>query len=78
MRSDHLSKHMKTHGKVENVENSQIVSKEAMEFQENDSPLTMATESDMGLEYESDDESCSDISDSEIASTGASSVILQS
>ena len=65
MRSDHLSKHIKTHGKSEIIENAPILPIHDSE----DSQLTMATEND--LEYESDEESGSDISDSEIASSGA-------
>merc|ERR1711915_677953 len=74
MRSDHLSKHLKTHGKMESIENGHDLMKSMMDLNESeDVPLTMAAEE--GVEYESDDESCSDISDSEIASTGQSNLV---
>merc|ERR1711892_1159926 len=72
MRSDHLSKHIKTHGKLVEGNELEFDAKDFAVISENDqSELTMDDNTlDMmeGLEdYDSDDESGSDVSDSEIA-----------
>eukprot|EP00092_Neocalanus_flemingeri_P027078 GFUD01029364.1.p1 GENE.GFUD01029364.1~~GFUD01029364.1.p1 ORF type:complete len:830 (+),score=148.53 GFUD01029364.1:46-2535(+) len=72
MRSDHLSKHIKTHGKLGEGNELEFDAKDFAVISENDqSELTMDDNTlDMmeGLEdYDSDDESGSDVSDSEIA-----------
>jgi len=72
MRSDHLSKHIKTHGKLGEGNEIEFDAKDFAVISENDqSELTMDDNTlDMmeGLEdYDSDDESGSDVSDSEIA-----------
>ena len=71
MRSDHLSKHIKTHGKSENLENGEELQKDILGFQDGEeSNLTMSADQEMDYESE-EDESGSEISDSEIVSTGA-------
>ena len=66
MRSDHLSKHIKTHADVKPGEenNLEFDEKEFAEIAESGD-----TGADMGdmMEYDSDEESGSDVSDSEIA-----------
>ena len=77
MRSDHLSKHIKTHGKTE-VPDMIIpaLTPGSLEPSE-EGQLTMATENEM--DYESDeDESGSDISDSEIVSSGETGLVAAS
>mgnify|MGYP007048346188 FL=1 len=71
MRSDHLSKHIKTHADVKPGEENNI------EFDEKDFSVITESENtgtDMGdleaedmMEYDSEEESGSDVSDSEIA-----------
>jgi len=72
MRSDHLSKHIKTHGKLGEGNDIEFDAKDFAVISENDqTELTMDDNTlDMmeGLEdYDTDDESGSDVSDSEIA-----------
>lgn len=72
MRSDHLSKHIKTHGKLGDGNEIEFDAKDFAVISENDqSELTMddnALDMMEGLEdYDTDDESGSDVSDSEIA-----------
>lgn len=72
MRSDHLSKHIKTHGKLGDGNELEFDAKDFAVISENDqSELTMddnALDMMEGLEdYDTDDESGSDVSDSEIA-----------
>ena len=76
MRSDHLSKHIKTHGKTEvpDMINPALAPSNLEPSEEGQ--LTMATENEM--DYESDDESGSDISDSEIVSSGETGLVAAS
>jgi len=77
MRSDHLSKHIKTHGKTEVPENSILHETSVVkEFAEEEGD-TAAMESESYHDYESDEESGSEISDSEIVSSGPSAVTAQ-
>jgi len=74
MRSDHLSKHIKTHGKLGEGNELEFDAKDFAVIAENDqTELTMddnALDMMEGLEdYDTDDESGSDVSDSEIAPT---------
>jgi len=72
MRSDHLSKHIKTHGKTEVQDSS--MPKEYLGFPEEENVLSMSGEQEVEFdtdEEDEDEESGSEISDSEIVSSGA-------
>lgn len=72
MRSDHLSKHIKTHGKTEAQDPS--MPKEYLGFPEEETVLSMSGEQEAEFdtdEEDEDEESGSEISDSEIVSSGA-------
>ena len=78
MRSDHLSKHIKTHGKPDaSAEmNQTVIAKDMQVGAEADDSNSLSMDQDncmhMAFESEDEDESGSEISDSEIASTGPS------
>ena len=69
MRSDHLSKHIKTHAKPGEENNMEFDEKDfAVITGEADPGADMADlEAEDMMEYDSDEESGSDVSDSEIA-----------